>query len=193
MSEVRASRKVEFEVRERSVGAIIGSLMLTMALAAVGFIPVFVGIASERRDPGGGYIILGGMTGIAHLLFGLVMLLEVLFIVGTGRGKTIGRMAHSVGRIGFMPGLDFFLGLVAISFGTLYMLAFTQTIADLPRVPTYALGYTTDGWLGVWIVWASVIIGCFFWAIWMDTVLGRDPRRKIDPAPASANAAASDE
>lgn len=192
MSEARASRKVEFDVRERSVGAIIGSLLLTMTLAAVGFVPIFVGIASERRDPGGGYLILGGMTGIAHLLFGLLMLVEVLFIVGTGRGKTIGRMAHSVGCIGFMPGLDFFLGLVAITFGTLYMLAFTQTIADMPRVPTHALGYTTDGWLGIWIVWVSVILGCFFWAIWMDTVLGRDPRRKIDP-PAGANSAESDE
>ncbi len=193
MSEARASRKVEFDVRERSIGAIIGSLLLTIVLVAVGFIPIFVGIASERRDPGGGYIILGGLTGIAHLILGIIMLVEVLFIVGTGRGKTIGRMAHSVGRIGFMPGLDFFLGLVAIAFGTLYMLAFTQTIADMPRVPSYALGYTTDGWLGIWIVWVSVILGCFFWAIWMDTVLGRDPRRKIDAAPTSSDPTAEDE
>ena len=174
MSE-QAAPIIEYEVEERSIGAIIGAILLTMALTAVGFVPIFVGVTSERRDPGGGYLILGGMTGIGHIVLGLVMLLEVLFMVGTGRGRTIGRLAKAIGKTPFMPTMDFFLGLIGIGFGTAYMFAFTQTIADLPRLPRYALAYTLDGWMGVWIVWAAVLVGCFFWAMWLDATLGRVP------------------
>src|SRR5919201_2155453 len=103
--------RVEFEVEERSIGAIVGAILLTMAITSVGFVPIFVGVASEKRDPGGGYILFGVITGLAHLILGLVMLFEVLFTVGTGRGKTIGRAARALGRVAFMPTVDFFLGL----------------------------------------------------------------------------------
>lgn len=176
-----AEPPVEFEVEERSISAIIGAILLTMALTSVGFVPIFVGLASERRDPGGGYLILGVLTGFAHIVLGLVMLFEVLFTVGTGRGKTLARLARSLGRVTFMPTVDFMLGLVGIGFGTIYMFAFTQTIADLPRLPTYALGYTLDGWLGIWIVWVAVFLGCYFWALWIDGTLGRDPRPRRAP------------
>ena len=169
---------VDFEVEERSIGAIIGAILLTMAVTTVGFVPIFVGIASEKIDPGGGYILFGLITGLAHLILGLVMLFEVLFTVGTGRGKTISRAARAISRVSFMPTLDFFLGLFGIGFGTVYMFAFTRTIADMPRVPREALGYVTDGWLGIWIVWAAVLVGCFFWSLWIDATLGRDPRPK---------------
>jgi hypothetical protein len=171
-------RPLDVEVEERSIGAIVGAILLTMAVTSVGFVPIFVGIASERRDPGGGYIVFGVITGLAHLVLGLVMLLEVLFTVGTGRGKTIARAARAVGRVSFMPTVDFFLGLFGIGFGTVYMFAFTQTIADMPRVPRDALGYVTDGWLGIWIVWGAVLVGCFFWSLWIDATLGRDPQPK---------------
>src|SRR5678816_4256511 len=92
--------------------------------------------------------------------------------------------ARAVSRVSFMPTLDFFLGLFGIGFGTVCMFAFTRTIADMPRVPREALGYITDGWLGIWIVWAAVLVGCFFWALWIDATLGRDPRpRPAAPAP----------
>src|SRR5438093_5897983 len=156
MSEEPVGPLIEYEVEERSIAAIVGAIMLTMAVTAVGFVPVFVGLASERRDPGGGYVILGAMTGLGHIVVGLLMLLEVLFTVGTGRGKTIARLARHIAKVHFMPTLDFFLGLVGVGFATVYLLAFTQTIADLPRLPRYALGYTLDGWLGVWLVWAAV-------------------------------------
>jgi hypothetical protein len=174
---------IEYEVEERSISAIIGAILLTMSMTAVGFVPIFVAIGSERRDPGGGYIVLGLLTGLAHLLLGLLMLLEVLFTVGTGRGKTLGRLAHSLGRVTFLPTVDFMLGLVGVGFGTIYMFAFTQTIADMPRLPAYAQAYTSDGWLGIWIVWASVLVGCFFWSMWIDASLGRDPRPKARPLP----------
>jgi hypothetical protein len=174
---------VEYEVEERSISAIIGAILLTMSMTAIGFVPIFVGLGSERRDPGGGYLILGGLTGIAHLVLGLVMLLEVLFTVGTGRGKTIARLAHSIGRVTFLPTVDFMLGLIGVGFGTIYMFSFTQTIADMPRLPAYAQAYTSDGWLGIWIVWASVFVGCFFWAMWIDASLGRDPHPKRQPLP----------
>jgi hypothetical protein len=173
---------VDFEVEERSIGAIVGAILLTMAITTVGFVPIFVGIASEKFDPGGGYIVFGLLTGFAHLVLGLTMLFEVLFTVGTGRGKTICRAARAVGRVSFMPTVDFFLGLFGIGFGTVYMFAFTRTIADMPRVPREALGYVTDGWLGIWIVWAAVLIGCFFWALWIDATLGREPRPKAPVA-----------
>jgi hypothetical protein len=172
---------VEFEVQERSIAAIVGAILLTMALTTVGFVPIFVGVAAEKIDPGGGYIAFGVVTGLAHLMLGLFMLFEVLFTVGTGRGKTIARAARAIGRVSFMPTVDFFLGLFGIGFGTIYMFAFTRTIADMPRVPREALGYVTDGWLGIWIVWAAVLVGCFFWALWIDATLGRDPR----PRPAA--------
>jgi hypothetical protein len=174
---------IEFEVEERSIGAIVGAILLTMAIISVGFVPIFVGVAAEKRDPGGGYILFGVITGLAHLFLGLFMLFEVLFTVGTGRGKTIARAARAIGRVSFMPTVDFFLGLFGIGFGTIYMFAFTQTIADMPRVPREALGYITDGWLGIWIVYASVLVGCFFWALWIDATLGRDPRPKAPPPP----------
>jgi hypothetical protein len=169
---------VDFEVEERSIAAIVGAILLTMAITTVGFVPIFVGIAAEKSDPGGGYILFGAITGLAHLVLGLIMLFEVLFTVGTGRGKTISRVARSIGSVAFMPAADFFLGLFGIGFGTVYMFAFTRTIADMPRVPREALGYVTDGWLGIWIVWAAVLIGCFFWSLWLDATLGRDPRPK---------------
>ncbi|HEY3083430.1 MAG TPA: hypothetical protein VGM69_26355 [Chloroflexota bacterium] len=175
MSQGAAGPLIEYEVEERSIAAIIGAIMLAMAVTAVGFVPVFVGLASERRDPGGGYVVLGALTGLGHILIGLLLLFEVLFTVGTGRGKTIGRLARHIARVHFMPTLDFFLGLLGVGFATVYLLAFTQTIADLPRLPRYALGYTLDGWLGVWLVWASVAAGCFFWALWIDATLGREP------------------
>lgn len=176
-------QQLEFEVEERSISAIVGAILLTMAMTAVGFVPVFVGIGSERRDPGGGYIILGALAGISHLILGLVMLMEVLFTVGTGRGKTLGRLAHSIGRVSFLPNVDFALGFVGVGFGTIYMFSFAQTIADMPRLPPYAQAYTSDGFLGVWVVWASVLTGCFFWSMWIDTTLGRDPRPKRQPLP----------
>lgn len=171
--------EIEYEIEERPIGAIVGAILLTMAIVSVGFVPIFVGLGSERRDPGGGYIILGAITGLGHIVLGIMMLLEVLFTVGTGRGKTLARLARSVGRVSFMPGVDFTLGLIGVGFGTIYMFAFTQTIADLPRLPKYALGYTTDGWLGIWIVWAAVLAGCFFWALWVDATLGRDPQPRV--------------
>ena len=177
--EAPAGPQVEYDVEERSIGTIVGAMVLTMALLGVGFVPVFVGFNAERRDPGGGYIILGVLTGLGHIVLGLLMLLEVLFTVGTGRGKTIARLARVIGRVPFAPTMDFFLGLVGIGFGTIYLFAFTQTIADLPRLPRYALGYTLDGWLGVWIVWAAVLVGCFFWSLWLDAVLGRDAVAKV--------------
>jgi hypothetical protein len=179
------ARQIEYEVDERPIGAIVGAIVLTMAMCAVGFVPIFVGIGSERRDPGGGYVALGVLTGVAHLVLGLAMLMEVLFTVGTGRGKTLGRLAHKLGRVSFFPTVDFMLGLVGVGFGTIYMLAFTQTIADMPRLPSYAQAYTSDGWLGVWIVWASVLTGCFFWSMWLDGTLGRDPHPRRDPLPAA--------
>jgi hypothetical protein len=175
VSEETVGPLIEYEVEERSIAAIVGAIMLTMALTAVGFVPVFVGLASERRDPGGGYVVLGAMTGLGHIVVGLLMLLEVLFTVGTGRGKTIARLARHIAKVHVMPTLDFVLGLVGVGFATVYLLAFTQTIADLPRLPRYALGYTLDGWLGVWLVWAAVAAGCFFWALWIDAILGREP------------------
>jgi hypothetical protein len=178
---VAQQSEVDFEVEERSIGAIIGAILLTMAITSVGFVPIFVGVAAEKRDPGGGYIAFGVITGLAHLVFGLIMLFEVLFTVGTGRGKTIARAARAVGRVSFMPTADFFLGLFGIGFGTVYMFAFTQTIADMPRIPREQLGYITDGWLGIWIVWAAVLVGCFFWALWIDATLGRDPRPRPPP------------
>ena len=175
---------IEFEVQERSIAAIVGAFLLTMALTTVGIVPIFVGVAAEKSDPGGGYIAFGIITGLAHLMLGLFMLFEVLFTVGTGRGKTIARAARAIGRVSFMPTIDFFLGLFGIGFGTIYMFAFTRTIADMPRVPREALGYVTDGWLGIWIVWAAVLVGCFFWALWIDATLGRDPRpRPAAPSP----------
>ena len=174
---------VDFEVEERSIAVIVGAILLTMAMTTVGFVPIFVGVAAEKSDPGGGYVIFGLITGLAHLLLGLVMLFEVLFTVGTGRGKTIARAARALGPVSSMPNLDFFLGLFGIGFGTLTMFAFTRTIADMPRVPRDALGYVTDGWLGIWIVWAAVLVGCFFWSLWIDAALGRDPR----PRPPAAD------
>lgn len=176
--------QVEYEVEERSIAAIVGAILLTMAVTAIGFVPIFVGVASEKRDPGGGYVIFGALTGIAHVVLGIVMLFEVLFTAGTGRGRTIGRLARAIGRVAFMPTVDFFLGFFAIGFGTLYMFAFTQTIADMPRIPKDNLGYVTDGWLGIWLVWGAVLLGCFFWALWIDATLGREPRpkRQIEPA-----------
>jgi hypothetical protein len=171
-------RPLDVEVEERSIGAIVGAILLTMAITTVGFVPIFVGIAAEKIDPGGGYVLFGVITGLAHLILGLVMLFEVLFTVGTGRGKTISRAARAVGRVSFMPTVDFFLGLFGIGFGTVYMFAFTRTIADMPRVPREALGYVTDGWLGIWIVWAAVLVWCFFWCLWIDATLGREPRPK---------------
>ena len=175
MSEPSFGPQIEYEVEERSLVAIVGAILLTMAVTAVGFVPVFVGLASERRDPGGGYVVLGALTGLGHIFVGLLMLFEVLFTVGTGRGRTIARLARHITKVHFMPTLDFFLGLVGVGFATVYLLAFSQTIADLPRLPRYALGYTLDGWLGVWLVWASVLAGCFFWALWIDATLGREP------------------
>src|SRR5260221_13028278 len=119
-------QQIEYEVEERSIAAIVGAILLTMAVTAIGFVPIFVGVGSEKRDPGGGYIVLGAMTGISHVLLGIVMLFEVLFTVGTGRGRTIGRLARAVGRVTFMPTVDFFLGFFAIAFGTIYMFSFTQ-------------------------------------------------------------------
>jgi hypothetical protein len=177
--EAPAGPQIEYEVEERPIGVIIGAMVLTMALLGVGFVPIFVGLNSERRDPGGGYIILGAITGIGHIVLGLLMLLEVLFTVGTGRGKTVSRLARAIGKVPFAPSMDFFLGLMGVGFGTVYLFAFTQTIADLPRLPRYALGYTLDGWLGVWIVWAAVLVGCFFWSLWLDAVLGREPVAKV--------------
>src|SRR5687768_15942755 len=180
MSEqTQAGPQVEYEVEERPIGMIVGAMVLTMALLGIGFVPVFVGLNSERRDPGGGYLILGLITGMGHILIGLLMLLEVLFTVGTGRGKTIARLARQTGNVPLAHNLDFFLGLMGVGFGTVYLFAFTQTIADLPRLPRYALGYTLDGWLGVWIVWAAVLVGCFFWSLWIDAVLGREPVAKV--------------
>jgi hypothetical protein len=172
------ARQIEYEVEERSIAAIVGAILLTMAITAIGFVPIFVGVASEKRDPGGGYVVLGAMCGVSHVLLGIVMLFEVLFTVGTGRGRTIGRAARAIGRVAFMPTVDFFLGFFAIGFGTLYMFAFTQTIADMPRIPKDNLGYVTDGFLGIWIVWAAILLGCFFWALWIDATLGREPRPK---------------
>jgi hypothetical protein len=170
----RAGPPIEYEVEERPILAIVFALVLAMAVAAVGFVPVFVGLASERREPGGGYIVLGVLTGLGHIVVGLMLLLEVLFTVGTGRGRTIGRLARHIARVHFLPGLDFLLGALGVGFATVYLLAFSQTIADLPSLPRYALGYTLDGWLGVWLVWASVVAGCFFWALWIDATLGRE-------------------
>jgi len=178
---------IEYEFEERSIGAIVGAILLTMALTSVGFVPIFVGLATERRDPGGGYLAFGVVTGISHLFLGPLMLFEVLFTVGTGRGKTIARMARAVGRVSFMPTVDFFLGLFGIGFGTIYMFAFTQTIVDMPRIPRDSLGYVTDGWLGIWIVYASVLVGCFFWGLWIDATLGREPRPKIQLPPAAVD------
>lgn len=171
--------QIEYEVEERSIGVIVGAMVMTMALLGVGVVPIVVGLSSERRDPGGGYIILGLITGIGHIVLGLLMLLEVLFTVGTGRGKTISRLARAIGRTPFVPTMDFFLGLLGVGFGTVYLFAFTQTLADLPRLPRYALGYTLDGWLGIWIVWLSVLLGCFFWSLWIDAVLGREPQARV--------------
>src|SRR5438034_9396942 len=102
---------IQFEVEERSISAIVGAILLTMAITSIGFVPIFVGVASEKRDPGGGYVLFGVMTGVAHIILGVTMLFEVLFTVGTGRGKTIARLARAIGRITFMPTVDFFLGL----------------------------------------------------------------------------------
>src|SRR5690349_660304 len=107
---------VEYEVEERSLGAIVGAILLTMAITSGGFGPIFVGVAAEKRGPGGGYIAFGVITGLAHVILGLIMLFEVLFTVGTGRGRTISRAARAIGRVSFMPTVDFFLGLFGIGF-----------------------------------------------------------------------------
>ena len=173
--EGRIPGTIEYEVAERSVGAIIGSMFLMLALLALGFVPIIVGLQSERLDPGGGYLILGAITGLGHIVLGLMMFLEVLFVVGTGRGRTLGRLARANWPVQLGTTADFLLGLFGVGFGTAYMFVYAQGIADLPRMPNYAKGYTTDGWLGIWIVWISVLVGCFFWALWLDAILGRDP------------------
>ncbi|TAK21554.1 MAG: hypothetical protein EPO26_14515 [Chloroflexota bacterium] len=178
-SQVAEGPQIQYEVEERSLTAIVGAILLTLAITVVGFIPVFVGLSSERRDPGGGYIVLGLLTGLGHIVLGFVMFFDVLTTVGSGRGKTISRLARKLSHVSFMPTLDFFIGLFGVGFGTVYLFAYTQTIADLPRLPRYALGYTLDGWLGIWILWAAVLGGCFFWALWIDAILGRDPRPKV--------------
>src|SRR5688572_27773093 len=104
--EAQAGPIVEYEVEERPIGVIVGAMVLTMAVLGVGLVPIFVGLSSERREPGGGYIILGLITGLGHIVLGLLMLLEVLFTVGTGRGKTIARLAKAIGKVPFAPSVD---------------------------------------------------------------------------------------
>ncbi|MBM4418093.1 MAG: hypothetical protein FJ033_07250 [Chloroflexi bacterium] len=171
-------RQITYDVGERPVAGIVGALLLAVTVLVIGIVPIIVGFNSERRDPGG-YHVLGVLTGLGHIVLGLLFLVEVLLTVANGRGRTLLRLAHALGRKPFLPTLDFLIGLIGIGFGTILMFAYTQTIADLPRLPRYALGYTMDGWLGIWIVWVSVLGGILFWSLWIDAVLGRDPRPQM--------------